>query len=540
MDHFVPGRVELGVDVAREVLRANPGLDKRQLLRALHTRNVAVSDTSALNSFMYRHSADFEWRPGPGVSRLWYLRGGSGDVTFGVPGFPVSGATGQRSPMLLEPLDLYPWQRRALGAWRKLGSRGVVEAVTGAGKTRLALQAILEAATEGRKAAIIVPTIELVRQWNRELATHVIPRTPRELRIGRLGAGSGDDLSACDILVSTAASAAKWQMLRGGDSGLLVADECHHYGADVWSAGLEEGFHQRLGLTATYEREDDGIEMQLDPYFGGVCYSVGYEEALRDDVIAPFRIAFVGARFSPEEYLAYEEADAKARKYRHLLIADWGLTAEPFGVFMREVQQLRHANVTEGSKLAGFYLSAFTRRRKLLAESAAKLDVVASLSPAVDAAQRTIVFAQTVAAANHAITRLRAHGHAGAVIEASLDAEERRDTFAAFERGDYAVVAAPKLLDEGVDVPAADLAIILATSRSRRQLIQRMGRVIRKKVDGRPARVVILYVQDTAEDPETGAHQDFLEEVTESALEVRVFRRPVTSTEVVRFLDPHR
>lgn len=527
-------RGELTVAVVREILLANPGLDKRQLLAALRARGNAVADTSALNSFLYRQ-ADLEWRPGSGVSRLWHVKGAPVGQPPKAPGPPPPPPRPD-----VNALDLYPWQRRALAAWRKNGSRGVVEAVTGAGKTRLALQAVLEAAADGRKTAIIVPTIELARQWEREIRVHVVPRLPRKPRVGLLGAGEDDNLASSDILVAIAASAARWRMLIDGNRGLLVADECHHYGAEVWSQGLEEAFDQRLGLTATYEREDDGVETLLDPYFGGVCYSVGYEEALRDDVIAPFRIAFVGARFSPEEYLAYEDADAKAGKYRHLLIAEWGLTAEPFGVFMRELQQLRHANVSEGSKLAGFYLSAFTKRRKLLAESSAKLDVVASLSPAVNAAQRTIVFAQTVAAANRAIARLRAHGHAGAVIEASLDAEERRDTFAAFERGDYAVVAAPKLLDEGVDVPAADLAIVLATSRSRRQLIQRMGRVIRKKSDGRPARVVILYVQDTAEDPETGAHQDFLEEVTKAAREVRVFRRTVPSREVVGFLKPHR
>ncbi len=513
------GRPELTVTVVRDVLSAHPGLDKRQLLFSLRARGVDGADTSALNSFLYRHSAEFEWRPGPGVARLWHVRGAPGSTP---------------------PLEFYPWQRRALEAWRLRGSRGVVEAVTGAGKTRLALQAILEAIAEGRKTAVVVPTIELVRQWNREIAAHVVPRAPRPVKVGMLGAGSGDDLRGCDILVSTAASAARWPMLSGRDAGLLVADECHHYGAGVWSQGLEEQFRQRLGLTATYEREDDGIETLLDPYFGGVCYSVGYHEALRDDVIAPFRIALVGAAFSSSERGAYEDADAKAGKCRGRLISAWGLTAEPFGVFMREVQQLRSAGVPEGSKLAGFYLSAFTKRRKLLAESAAKLDVVASLSPAVAAAERTIVFAQTVAAADRAIGLLGAAGHSGAVIEASLDAEERRDRFTAFERGDYTVVAAPKLLDEGVDVPAADLAIILATSRSRRQLIQRMGRVIRKKKDGRPARVVILYVQDTAEDPETGAHQDFLEEVTKAAGDVKVFRPGASTVEIVRYLDPRR
>lgn len=530
------GRAELTVTAVRELLAARSGRDKRELLEALSAKGVAVPDTSELNSFLYAHKLDFEWRPGPGVARLWYLVGAPGEAAAAPA--PTRSAPASRPATQIPSLDLYPWQRRGLEAWRKRSSRGVIEAVTGAGKTRLALQAILEAVAEDRKVAVIVPTIELVRQWNREIHVHVVPRIGKPMRLGVLGGGSNDDLRGRAVLISTATSAAKWQMLSGSDHGLLVADECHHYGAEVWSRGLEEGFTQRLGLTATYDREDDGIETLLDPYFGGVCYAVGYKEALRDDVIAPFKIAFIGARFSEAESLAYDDAAMRAGKYRHRLITDWGLPAEPFGLFMRGVQHLRQAAVPEGSKLAGFYLAAFTKRRQLMAESSAKFDLVSSLSPAVAVAQRTIVFAQTVAAADRVIGLLQQAGHSGAVIEASLDAEERRDTFAAFERGDYAVVAAPKLLDEGVDVPAADLAIVLATSRSRRQLIQRMGRVIRKKKDGRPARIAILYVADTAEDPETGAHEDFLEEVTGAAREVRLFRPGSPAASLTAYLDP--
>jgi len=295
-------------------------------------------------------------------------------------------------------------------------------------------------------------------------------------------------------LVATSSSAARYQLLPPGQAGLLIADECHHYGAEVWSRALEPEFQARLGLTATYSRDDSGLESYLDPYFGGLCYQVGYEEALTDGVIAPFRIAFIGVAFSELERLEYEEAAERAGRYRRRLVNQWGLPAEPFGDFMRAVQRLRHAEIDEGSKLAGFYLSAFSKRRQIMAESVAKQKSVRTLSPAVAEAGRTIIFAQTVRAAESAMHELRMSGHVGSVIEASMDRDERAEAFEAFERGDYTVVAAPRLLDEGVDVPAADLAIVLATSRSRRQLIQRMGRVIRRKPDGRSARLAILFV----------------------------------------------
>jgi superfamily II DNA or RNA helicase len=78
------------------------------------------------------------------------------------------------------------------------------------------------------------------------------------------------------------------------------------------------------------------------------------------------------------------------------------------------------------------------------------------------------------------------------------------------------------VLDEGVDVPAADLAVVLAASRSRRQMVQRMGRVLRRKDDGRPARLVIVHAVGTVEDPATGAHEGFLDEVLPVALSVEL------------------
>ena len=104
---------------------------------------------------------------------------------------------------------------------------------------------------------------------------------------------------------------------------------------------------------------------------------------------------------------------------------------------------------------------------------------------------------------------------------------ERRKVFAGFEDGTHELVAAPRLLDEGIDVPAADLAIVLASSRSKRQMIQRMGRVVRRKDDCRIARVAIVYVEGTAEDPNDGAHEDFVETIQDAADDSQGLSKPV-------------
>ena len=70
------------------------------------------------------------------------------------------------------------------------------------------------------------------------------------------------------------------------------------------------------------------------------------------------------------------------------------------------------------------------------------------------------------------------------------------------------------MLDEGIDVPDANLGIVMSGSRTRRQMIQRMGRILRRKEPGVGARFVIMFAKDTIEDPGARAERDgFIEEL---------------------------
>jgi superfamily II DNA or RNA helicase len=105
-----------------------------------------------------------------------------------------------------------------------------------------------------------------------------------------------------------------------------------------------------------------------------------------------------------------------------------------------------------------------------------------------------------------------------------------------FGSGHLQVVVAPKVLDEGVDVPEADLAVIVAASKTRRQMIQRMGRVLRVKQDGRLARFALLYVEGTSEDPDLGAHAEFVDEITDVADKVDTFNSSAPTSRISTFL----
>lgn len=504
-----------------------PGLNAGQLRVRLAASGFHELTRQDINQFLYGQARLFARQPGPALQPRWVRRHEPGRA-FALK--PTLIATPSRPA-----LDLYPWQRRALVAWNAAGHRGVVEAVTGSGKSRVAGEAAIAELRAGGRVAVLVHTRELLRQWHRELKDW-LRRCGMNEDVGLRGCGSTDDLASHRIVVATAHAAAKIRLLPVHGHGLVIVDECHHFGAESWKVGLRPEFARRLGLTATYERDDDGIERVLDPYFGGKCYELGYEEALRDRIVADFKVAFIGVDLTADEAAGYEAASAKMRRYRAKLIDGHGLPRDDPGKFLAHAARLAGSG-KDGARLAGFYLSAMSQRRGLLATASGKLAGLRALAPAIRRAIRTILFGQTCQAATDAIDLLAKSGIRGAVLDATMDVDERAQVFAGFEDGRHELIAAPRLLDEGVDVPSADLAIVLAASRTRRQMVQRLGRVLRRKADGRLARIAIFYARGTFEDPASGGHEAFLDVVAGVACDIRHFDASEPDRAIVAYLN---
>lgn len=433
---------------------------------------------------------------------------------------------------------LYSWQVDALDAWTAQHRRGVVEAVTGTGKTMIGLRATIDELGRGGQAVILVPTRELLHQWTRALE----PVVPAGTRIGLLGDGHRDSLGQRDVLVaivnSAAAAARDLDLCPRRPGGLLVGDECHRYGSERNRLALVEHFPHRLGLSATFERADDGHLTWLEPFFGPTCFTMDFRRAIDDGVTARFLVALAGVQLDPAEYGLYEELSDLMSASRAKLINRYHVPAEPIGAFLEAVGALARHGDDDAATVARSYLWAMSDRRRLLAETPAKRRLLHDLIPALRASDRAIVFTQSIAAAVDAATIIAGHGVAAAAIHSGLPAAERRDVLDRFAEGRLHVVAAPQVLDEGIDVPAADLAIILAGSHSRRQMVQRMGRVLRRKPDGRRARFVIVGAEDTVEDPQRGAHEGFLDAVTDVADVVRPFPSTTPTDEIIDFLRP--
>lgn len=433
----------------------------------------------------------------------------------------------------------HAWQLRAYEHWKARNERGIVEAVTGTGKTVVGLAAIASACNSGHRVLVLVPTIVLLRQWMDRVREHL-----PGLGVGLLGDGVDDsgrpDLQVLIAVINSAASRAKQF---DGRFHLIVADECHRYGAPTFRQALLPSARLRLGLTATLERNDDGVDTVLEPYFGTPSFVYSYDEATSDGVLASFVVAQIGVKLAADERQRFEAADHTFRKALATLINRYGYPERDFGAVMAQATQAAKTMMTfygEG-KQAKLMLNSFAERTRILAETPGRTEALVALVPAMIQSGRVLVFTETVEAADRAAARLRQCGLHAHAYHSGVGVAQREGALQALGTGQVQVLVAVNALDEGVDVPDVDLGVVMSSSRSKRQMIQRLGRVIRKKPDGRYARLAILFAEDTHEDPRNGGHEAFLDQVTQAADEIERFeasRAAAASEFLMSFAGP--
>ncbi|WP_394159773.1 sigma-70 family RNA polymerase sigma factor [Galactobacter valiniphilus] len=445
--------------------------------------------------------------------------------------------SGERLVDALHP-DLFAWQRDAVHEWYSAGRRGVVEAVTGAGKTRVGIAAIKDAVAQGMRALVVVPTVELQTQWANAIRPHF-----EGLELGFLGGGKEATFDHHHVVVAVVNTAATREgddqgLLRGIFDGLIVADEVHRYAAPQFVKALSEQFEWRLGLTATYTRPDGRQGEVLDPYFGGTIFTLWYERAIADEVVAPYDIALVGVPLTPDERGRYEEANRVMAQSVGYLEQYAGL--DPRGAdFFAKLQVMARAGAAGGrdAHAAARYLKAAADRGALVAGAAAKRDVLKTLAPVIQQSEGTLVFSLTIDAANEHRAALQRLGVAATSVHSEQNAPERRVQLSGFRNGRYQAICAARVLDEGIDVPAADLGINMGGYRQQRQVVQRLGRVIRRKPGGAAGRFVFVFATGTFEDPHEG-RTEHLDSVLQFARKKATFSLPREAKLLLRFLRP--
>jgi superfamily II DNA or RNA helicase len=425
------------------------------------------------------------------------------------------------------------WQQAALAAWNAAGRRGIVQAVTGSGKTWVAVGAIAEhLRTASARVAVLVPTIELQRQWMRTLEdVFAVP-------IGAVGDGEYDRFSDKVVVVYVARSAADSlpiavRRFESRHEVLLVADECHRYGSETYAHALNAPFSATLGLSATPERDgDEGMLIHVLPRLGGVVFEYDHEQGVSESVISDFRFCFVGVEFEMQERAENDDLSEEISRAHRRLVHEFPFI-EHASPFIAAVKQLAQRD-EEG--IARRYLQLTGERRRLLYGASSRHEFIRWLAQEkVLHGEKVILFHETIDDCEHLARIMKESGIAAAAHHSGLDRETRRATLNRFERGQLSAIVAPRTLDEGIDVPDASLAIIVAGTRVKRQLIQRIGRVLRRSPDKPFARIVKLFVKGAADDP-LSAGADAFSRALISSGRAKIAQWPSDAPEILVFV----
>ncbi|HEU5370517.1 MAG TPA: DEAD/DEAH box helicase family protein [Ktedonobacterales bacterium] len=367
----------------------------------------------------------------------------------------------ERAPYLLPTapdLALTPraYQQSAVDAWLRADGRGVVVLPTGAGKTIVAYDAI---ARLGVRALIVVPTIELLRQWRAGIITHL--RLPRS----SVGAVGGGEHSSGPVTVITYDSAAmKRRRLEG--FGLLIFDEVHHLPAQSYRTIVEKAQAPwRLGLSATLERAD-GRHDDLSALIGPVVFERAAEELSAQKHIAAYKERRIYVDLKPEEELRYETLMAEWRWYLATRRSQLGNGPDMFSAIIR-----RSAFDAEARSA----LRAHHEARLVAMNAEAKLAAIEDLLRK-HASDKAIVFSEYVGM----VERISRQMLIPAITYRTPPAE-RHAILEGFRSGKITKLVTGRVLNEGVDVPDANVAIVASGSASMREYIQRLGRVLRPK-----------------------------------------------------------
>ena len=361
---------------------------------------------------------------------------------------------------LKAPIQPRPYQNEAVEAWQKAGQRGTVVLPTGAGKTVLA---VLLMSQVKRPTLVHVPTIDLMMQWREVLQRFF------DQKIGFWGGGRHE---LEHITVTTYDSAILHVDHHGNRFGFVIFDECHHLPSDRYQhAALASPAPFRLGLTATPERKD-GRDRLLDQLCGPVVYRVRIHD-LTGATLAPFEVITKEVAMLPQERAEYDHERKIYADYLKQARIDF---RQPGGWQQFIWKSSR-------SKKGRRAFQAYLRQKKLSQASSAKEALVWQLL-CKHREDQVLIFTQD----NEMAYRL-GRKFLQPVLTHLTRPKEREAFLEHYRQGRYRTLITSKVLNEGVDVPEANVAIIVSGSGSVREHVQRLGRILR----GRPGKQALLY-----------------------------------------------
>ncbi len=362
----------------------------------------------------------------------------------------------------------FDFQSEAQNAWMR-SKRGIAVLPTGTGKSYLSALIIEKIQ---RSTLVIAPTIDLILQWQKNLEEWF------QCPIGLLGGGSSQ---IEDLTVSTYDSARNYAENIGNRFCMIVFDECHHLPAPAYAFMAQSYIAPyRLGLTATPSIEPDR-QLLLSDLIGPISYSKEIQQ-LSGEFLAPYEVRTIEVELTEEERSQYDHHRAIYQAFREKVP----------NLFGRKNSWEKFVMYSYRSAAGREALKSFATQKQISLSAINKMEELSRILIRHNDS-RILIFTNDNKTA-YFISSL----FLLPLITHETKAKERKDILEMFRSGKWPFLVNSRVLNEGVDVPEANIAIIISGTSTVREHVQRLGRILRKQ-QGKTAILYEIITADTGE-----------------------------------------
>jgi len=375
-----------------------------------------------------------------------------------------------------------PWdhQQAAFDAWSRTGKKGIIEMATATGKTLVGLMAIEDMATsrELAKIRVVSNSRALLNQWKRESVQKLglLQNVYKDFNIPVSWKGITVEFNTIQSVMNNP---------DGYPADLLIVDEVHHLAGPEFRKALQIQAPQKMGLSATVEGDLKLSILQED--LGPVVYQFGLKEALVKGIIPSFEWYVIPV------YLAVEEAAEFASmskaitrefgslKYDYATIFQITGKRQPLedlGQFIRIMERARYKKIDLPEKWKGVQ-ALILKRRWIIHKSQPRLDHALALAKDLAKKQKVILFTMDTESCDYLGRELAKENNQTYVIHSNIKGDAYK-LIEQYKHAQYGALIGAQMLSEGIDIPDAEIGINVAASKTRLQLTQRMGRILRK------------------------------------------------------------
>lgn len=405
----------------------------------------------------------------------------------------------RKHPRFPYPEGPRDYQVEAYQKWVANGKKGIFAMATGTGKTITALNCLLNEYKESGlvQSIILVPTNDLQRQWIKEIHKFNIKDiitvaidSDWKNNISRLTTNFQFGRSKSFVVISTYVSFSRYTLqnfLRYfPKETLLIADEAHNIASpkvlEVLPSTL---FVKRIGLSATPKRIYDGEGTEeMNKFFDDkppYTYSFSMEEAIAKGILCQYEYHPHLVRLTKEELDEYKEITTKLSSFYNIESNSYKAEEIVTRLLLKR-KRIIHKASNKIKVFKKILKQEFNKRKSL------KYTFI-YVPEGFD--NNSIEEGRIIQQYNHAImetdNQIRVSTFTG-------DNDDRGFVIKSFEEGNIDVLTAMKCLDEGIDIPRAELAIFCSSTGNPRQFIQRRGRILRQHIDKKYAVIHDLVV----------------------------------------------